>query len=177
MVHFHRGFPVIVWAIGRPTEFGIPAVAGRLPCRVGRGHYDDLRGLVRRSANPACEGGPTPVSDTAAMSRSWDELVEQAQRDVHRMEASVGGPYFEKEAADVLAALRLWMDLSGRGDGDWLREHLARDPDRLLADARRDLAVSGEEYAAQLLESVQQMREQDRDRVKDVVRIGLSWST
>ena len=89
----------------------------------------------------------------------------------------MGDRYFEKEAADVLAALRLWIDLSGRGDGDWLREHLTRDSDRLLADARRDLAVSGEEYAAQLLESVQQMREQDRDRVKDVVRIGLSWST
>ena len=111
------------------------------------------------------------------MSRSWDELVEQAQRDVHRIDAPMGGPYFEKEAADVLAALRLWMDLSGRGDGDWLREHLARDPERLLADARRDLAVSGEEYAAQLIESVQQMREQDRARVTDVVRGGLSWNT
>ncbi len=88
----------------------------------------------------------------------------------------MGGPYFEKEAADVLAALRLWIDLSGRGD-DWLRGHLARDPERVLADARRDLAVSGEEYAAQLLESVQQMRRQDRDRVKDVVRLGPSWST
>jgi hypothetical protein len=69
------------------------------------------------------------------------------------------------------------MGLSSRGDDDWLREHLARDSERLLADARRDLAVSGEEYAAQLLESVQQMREQDRDRVKDVVRVGLSRIT
>jgi hypothetical protein len=111
------------------------------------------------------------------MSRSWEELVKQAQRDVHRIDAPIGGPYFENEAADVLAALRLWMDLTGRGDGDWLREHLTRDSERLLADARRDLAVSGEEYAAQLLESVQHMREQDRDRVKDVVRIGLSWIT
>lgn len=140
------------------------------------------RPLAPRSAR-SCGGigqsreVPTPVSDTGAMSRSWDELVEQAQRDVHRGDAPVGDRYFEKEAADVLAALRLWIDLSGRGDGDWLREHLTRDSDRLLADARRDLAVSGEEYAAQLLESVQQMREQDRDRVKDVVRIGLSWST
>jgi len=89
----------------------------------------------------------------------------------------MAGLYFEKEAADVLAALRLWMGLSSRGDDDWLREHLARDPERLLADARRDLAVSGKEYAAQLLESVQQMREQDRDRVKDVVRVGLSRIT
>ena len=69
------------------------------------------------------------------------------------------------------------MDLGGRGDGDWLRDHLARDPERLLADARRDLAISGEEYAAQLIESVQQMREQDRARVTDVVRGGLSWIT
>jgi hypothetical protein len=112
------------------------------------------------------------------MSRSWDELVEQAQRDVHRIDAPRGGgPYFENEAADVLAALRLWMELSSRGNDDWLRAHLTRDSERLLADARRDLAVSGEEYAAQLLESVQQMREQDRDRVKDVVRTGLSWMT
>ena len=138
-------------------------------------------GPARHSAATGRPGGapdlPDLLSDTGVMSRSWDELVEEAQRDVHRMDAPTAGLYFEKEAADVLAALRLWMGLSSRGDDDWLREHLARDPERLLADARRDLAVSGEEYAAQLLESVQQMREQDRDRVKDVVRVGLSRIT
>jgi hypothetical protein len=75
---------------------------------------------------PRTSGFGAPVSDTGATRRSWDELVEQAQRDVHRIDAPMGGPYFEKEAADVLAALRLWMDLRGRDAGDWLGEHLTR---------------------------------------------------
>src|SRR6185437_9750654 len=107
----------------------------------GRGVAPSQLATTRPPGDPAARPtSPTSVSDTGAMSRSWDELVEEAQRDVHRMDAPMGGLYFEKEAADVLAALRLWMGLSSRGDDDWLREHLARDSERLLADARRDLA-------------------------------------
>jgi hypothetical protein len=73
------------------------------------------------------------------------ELTEQAEQDIRantRTEASDDTNYFVSQAADLLAALRLWADTQQRTDAD-IRSLVVSENTTMLKNIATELAEGG----------------------------------
>jgi hypothetical protein len=125
--------------------------------------------------------------DTRFMTWSLQELLLLAQQDV---EMSLDWPseeveaYFGDRVSNLLAAMRLWAQGTGRDD-TWLRTALDADPVRVMTDAADELrtfAAEGEdgERAVPWIEGILELPERERAAVAATVvavlsRLGRPW--